>query len=483
MDSTPHSAQSLPCPPLSGEIESWIDEFVAGDAGDVVAPKARPTFSEPEENWSTSTQERAAVAVWRQLAGAQQALTGVEREGRRVAVELCSRYAIPGQVPELVVTETEHGERAASLRGQRTCSSSWCPMCSRRLAHARAARAQVACERWLDYGENGLDDDELRRPALYHVTLTMAHGVGRLDRHGDSIVTLAQQRQAIADGWNALMRGRRGRLMRERLRKHRIEISSVLRGYEVTVPGPDDEAGKLGHVHLHLLWMVLEDGGRLSVSEVEALRAAVTDEWRRALGRDALVHERHGVDVSRVRSDEAAAVARYAASGGLIDDEEHSRSLRPVAWETAGGSRGKQARSGRWSLPQLFEGLASGDADTVEHARRWYRRCVVEMHGIRWLSMGKGARALLPGDGSDAAVRAWLEERHGAPEEPEIVVEHVLRVHDDVLAVIGAVGELVEAWICERVSVETLRWRADPAWDTPFAMPSRAGPAPPVVVV
>jgi hypothetical protein len=392
-----------------------------------------------------------------------------------VSVEMCSRYAIPGRVPELVLTEDEAGTRGGHLRGQRTCGNSWCPVCSRRLAAARAARAQVSCERWL--AGDGLDDDELRAPALYHVVLTFAHGVGRLDRDGESIVTLAQQRQVLADGWDRLMRGKRGTQFRERLRACRVELSSVLRGYEVTLPAPGDATGT-AHVHAHLLWQVIEDGGRLARTEVEALRELVTVEWRRALGAgDELVHDTHGVDVSRVRSDQAAAVARYAASGGLLDDEEHCRSVRPVAWETAGGSRGKIARGGRWSVPQLFEALASTDTPTVEHAERWYRRCVRELHGVRWLSMGKAARALLPGDGSDAAVRAYLDELHPPEPEPELVASHVVTVHEDVLAIVGSVGELVAAWIVEGAPIDVVRWRADPSWDLPVDTPVRAGPS------
>jgi hypothetical protein len=345
----------------------------------------------------------------------------VESE-QRPGVAICGRYGVPDEVARLEVSNVGDGEdakRRATVKGVQFCGMGSCVLCGPRRAGKRAQELAYCVAK---SGEAGL--------GVFHVTFTIRHhrrGAGHL-------VTIKQQREAIEDGWRKMLNGRHRERLFEELRALGLDPEWTARGFEITFAA--DSAGT-PHAHWHVLLGASEAGGRLSEEQVERVQLLLAEEWQKAVGVESTSLDR-GVKVRRVdprNAREARDIADYVAGGGWSEDE--GQPLKSAAYEVAGAGHTKEARAvERWTLPQLMEEVARGNA----RAAASYREYVKATRGLRLLVLSKGAKPYRPA--SEEELAEWWGEQV-EPVASDVVGEVMLPAV--VLRTEGAVADLVDA--------------------------------------
>jgi hypothetical protein len=268
-------------------------------------------------------------------------------------IATCERIAICGARihtdPTVLTEEFEDGSRRAKWTGVILCNRQGCPVCSA----LRARRFGQQVERAL-VGGAGL---------WQHVILTVPHSIGE---------SWSEVYDRGLAGLRALSHGRAGIVLRDR-------VTATIRATETTWSFAHG-----WHVHFHCLWRL--NGPQLGESEA----AAVEEEWCTATGAKPGLGFRLGGTFETHIADERAAARDYVSK---------------LAAELAG--HGKQPSELNWSLLEVFEGAAAGDARFVGRMREYQ----LSTKGRRLYQLDRRAKQMHdagPEPAETVVVQSWV---------------------------------------------------------------------------
>lgn len=269
-------------------------------------------------------------------------------ESRLKRVARCGAHAVGAQVGV-----RSNGE-SAGFAGLETCGSVWaCPVCSHKIAAARAHEVAAAVRGWQATGGR-----------VAFLTLTMRHSKGqRLASLWDDGVSYAWSKATSGRGWVS--------------DKATHGVAGWVRVIEVT------HGANGWHVHVHCL-LFLEG---LEVEPVEFLGAQMFTRWRDALvrkGFEAPLSSYGGLDIRLVGAGQGDEMGDYFAKQTYAPD-------LGAGWELAGGS-GKRGRGGnRTPFGLLLAVVEEGDAEALDLWHEWEKAS----KGRRQMTWARGFRASL----------------------------------------------------------------------------------------
>lgn len=290
----------------------------------------------------------------------------VQKRAAVYRVVNCSRDKIGNRVaPE--IWYSKESERA-SFHKVAVCGSVWtCPICSRRINLGRQREIAAAYDLFVSAKALRLPEDVREGDAML-VTFTLRHGVG--DDLGMLLdgLKLADRTQQKAYGHKRLVGYKRT------VDKVRVSVPSEV-DYVGRISATELTYGKNGwHPHLHQLWFFDK---RLTVQEVERVRADLFESWRAACVKVGLPAPLEftkqgralGVDVRRALSAEEY-LTKFA----------HERQWAPE--REMASQHSKQGRGGRTAF-QLLADYAQGDREAGALFRT-FAGATLGRHQLQW---------------------------------------------------------------------------------------------------
>mgnify|MGYP001791572498 CR=1 FL=1 len=312
---------------------------------------------------SHTAQENDARRARRNQRWAARRLLGFKSSLRRV--RYCGRDLVPGKGGVAVLASGLGKERRAGFGNVQHCGSTWaCPVCSGKIAAARAAEIARVISAWHApvFGPQlpGIPVTGLFGGRIIFLTLTMRH------KKGQPLAELWEN--GISAGWGKVTSGRAwkreqelygvravrtvksGKRIGETVTEQRIGFARVVE----TTHGDNG-----WHVHIHALLFVRGD---MTGKEALALGDSMFGRWAPALkaagfGTPSLVH---GVDVRLMGPADGDALSKYFAKS--VYGQENAGK---AGWEAAGGTgkNGSKKFGNRTPFQILADIMAAGDAD------------------------------------------------------------------------------------------------------------------------
>lgn len=258
----------------------------------------------------------------------------------------CGRRTHGGAGGPMLRGVTADDGRHAGVAGLQSCGSPWaCPVCSRRIARARARDVRQVAQAVADHGGCA---------AL--VTLTMRHRPGQ---------PLSELWEALSDAWGCVTSGAHWK---------RDKAALGVLGWARTVEATHGENG--WHLHIHAV-VFFDEPISLELMGVDHLAGGMFDRWQRSLGRHGLsaVRDKGGLDVRRVRMTGASieTVAEY---------------LTKIAAEITSPSTKDGRYGNRAPFAILRDALDSGLYDDCQLWLEWEQAS----HDRRQLTWSRGLR-------------------------------------------------------------------------------------------